>query len=219
MEEPSSSESQPLELQSMEGDGLTNHHLQPSDGAAGQVADFDGNFMILGAPQDESAYIFERVDGAWQEVAHLQPSSGSFGDAFGCSVAISGNTAVVGTCAVDESWGYFGQGEAYIFSRSVGSSAWTEVDKLGYTAPLMPTETLCYEKNEDPYTYEVCIGDGGNSSQTYLGSTPNVVYSLGTYAGSSGWGTGLVTLSWTGGEDEGCGELKRQVCMGGGWIF
>ena len=216
--EAPSVQSQPLGSQSLEGGGLVDHHLVPSDGAAGQVADFDGDFMILGAPQDESAYIFERVDGAWEEVAHLQPSSGSFGDAFGCSVAISGNTAVVGTCAVDESWGYFGQGEAYIFSRSTNSSTWIEEEKLAYTSPLRPMVTLCAEKLVDSHRYEVCIGDGGNASQTFIGSSPNVGDSLGEYAGttgigSTGWGTGLVSVSWTGGEDEGCGDLKRQVCM------
>ena len=104
------------------------HELKPSEGEA-QIADFDGNFMIVGAPLYESAYIFELVDDSWIEVAKLIPSDGTRGEYFGCSVAISGQTAVVGTCAAELA-GYIGQGDAYVFAK-YPDGMWFQEAKLG----------------------------------------------------------------------------------------
>ena len=67
-----------------------------------------------------SAYVFSRTGGTWTEQVKLTAPDGFVGDAFGCSVALDGDTAVVGTSG--------GQGSAYVFSRTGG--AWTNQAKL-----------------------------------------------------------------------------------------
>ena len=198
---------------------INNVTLEPADGTAIQVSDFDGKFMIVGAPVHEAAYIYELIDGneTWVEVALLLPEGGELGvyrgDAFGCSVAISGTTAIVGTCAVDPFFGYIGQGEAYVFVQDesvANGTVWTQQAKVE-NAP----SPNCYQKSvqsgTDQYLYEICIGESGVSSQTLVSSTPSVVTSLGTYAGAEGWNTGLVSLFWTDGDDVGCSGLNRGV--------
>ena len=74
-----------------------------------------------------SAYVFTRSGGVWTEQQKLTASDGAASDYFGASVALSGDTALVGA--------YFGrcrgewhQGSAYVFVRSGG--VWTEQQKL-----------------------------------------------------------------------------------------
>ena len=63
-----------------------------------------GDTAIIGSPRDYemgsysgSAYAFvRRDDGKWKEVQKLIPTDGEAGDQFGTSVAISGDTAVIG---------------------------------------------------------------------------------------------------------------------------
>ncbi|QPV64466.1 FG-GAP repeat protein [Halosimplex litoreum] len=63
-----------------------------------------GDRAVVGAPSDEdpygdragSAYAFTRSDGEWAEVAKLVAADGTVGDAFGFSVALAGETALVG---------------------------------------------------------------------------------------------------------------------------
>ena len=100
----------------------------------GEVADFDGELMILGSPKDNAAYILEHhaENKTWEEVAQLVPSDSS-NDSFGCSVAISGDTAVVGTCAPDEFFGLISDGKAYVFTRSADKT-WNFETKLEHKA-------------------------------------------------------------------------------------
>jgi FG-GAP repeat len=119
--------------------------LVASDGEAfdifGRSVATDGNTVVIGALGDDiginsgqgSAYIFERNAGglnAWGEVKKLTASDGEKDDLFGSSVAINGNTVVVGAynrvLAPRP-----GQGSAYIFERNKGGThAWGEVKKL-----------------------------------------------------------------------------------------
>ncbi len=113
------------------GDGLPTF---ASDGGAGDwfgvsVA-IDGDTAIVGAHGDDdrgtdsgSAYVFERVDGVWTEAAKLTAADGQPGDRFGWSVAISGDTAIVGAYLDDSR-----RGAAYVFQRVDG--VWTEAAKL-----------------------------------------------------------------------------------------
>jgi ELWxxDGT repeat protein len=64
---------------------------------------------------------------SWQQVAELTASDGAAYDNFGCSVAISGDTAVVGARYDD---GY--RGSAYVFEKNA-SGNWVQTRKL--TAP------------------------------------------------------------------------------------
>src|SRR5262252_249356 len=100
-----------------------------------------GDTAIVGADEDTigsnlvqgSAYIFERNQGGannWGEVKKLTASDGAQADIFGVSVAIYGDTAIVGARA-DTIGSNFQQGSAYIFERNQGGGAnWGEVKKL-----------------------------------------------------------------------------------------
>ena len=86
--------------------------LAASDGAAvdqlGYSVAVSGNTVVVGAPFDDvradadqgSAYVFVEAGGGWAsgtEPAKLTASDGAAGDQFGSSVAVSGDTVVVGT--------------------------------------------------------------------------------------------------------------------------
>ena len=88
---------------------------------------------VVGALYDDdlgnasgSAYVFERVGGAWTHVAKLRASDGAEGNLFGSSVSVSGATVVVGA------FGNYNHGEptgsAYVYEKIAG--VWTEVAKL-----------------------------------------------------------------------------------------
>ncbi len=112
------------------GDGLPTF---ASDGGSfdsfGFSVAIDGDTAIVGAYWDDdrgtdsgSAYVFERVNGVWTEVAKLTASDGQAQDQFGVSVAIDGDTVIVGAFQDDF------KGSAYVFERAGG--VWTEVAKF-----------------------------------------------------------------------------------------
>ena len=80
--------------------------LTASDGLAvdlfGNSVGISGDTAVIGAYHDDnqgSAYVFERNQGGadqWGQVKKLTASDRATGDRFGWSVAISGDTAVVG---------------------------------------------------------------------------------------------------------------------------
>jgi predicted amidohydrolase len=110
-------------------------HLFASDGAAddlfGQCVAISGDTAVVGAIWDDtpagtdagSAFVFVRRGGVWTEQAHLFAYDGAAGDSFGRSVAISGDTAVVGA-SNDDTAGGTDAGSAYVFVRSGG--VWTQ---------------------------------------------------------------------------------------------
>lgn len=83
----------------------------------------DGAVAVVGAPEDTvsmpggegSARVFVNVAGTWTLAQTLVNAGGSFADEFGRSVAISGNTIVVGAPGVTVQTGAPGQGAAYVF--------------------------------------------------------------------------------------------------------
>jgi hypothetical protein len=103
---------------------------QADDNFGWSVA-ISGNYAIVGAYLEDpdgvsnagSAYIFERdTNGTWSQGQKIVASDKADNDAFGYSVAISGNYAAVG--ARDNN----NTGAAYIFERENGS--WTQKQKL-----------------------------------------------------------------------------------------
>ena len=113
--------------------------LLPSAGttadAFGGAVSVSGDTAVVGAYSDDtpvggvnagSAYVFVRAGTTWTEQQKLVAPDGSVGDSFGISVAVSGDTAVVGaflddTLATDD-------GSAYVFARS--GTTWTQQRKL-----------------------------------------------------------------------------------------
>ncbi len=116
--------------------------LTASDGAGGDFFGFSvalaGHTALVGAPGDDvgmnpdqgSAYVFTRSPGAraaWIQQAKLVAGDAAANDSFGGSVAVSGDTAVVGAWE-DDVGGNFDQGSAYVFTRS--GTVWTQQAQL-----------------------------------------------------------------------------------------
>ena len=109
--------------------------LLASDGTAHDNFGFsvavDGDTVVVGAWIDDtsggsdagSAYVFVRSGNSWTEQAHLTASDGAPFDLFGLSVAVSGDTAVVGADADDTARGT-NAGSVYVFVRS--GNVWSE---------------------------------------------------------------------------------------------
>ena len=103
--------------------------------AFGASISFDGARAVIGAPSaDEpisnagAAYVFRRdAPGVWVEESALLASDGGFGDSFGTSVAIDGDTIAIGTYLDDD--GGSNAGAVYVFVDQ-GGGAWSEEDKL-----------------------------------------------------------------------------------------
>ncbi len=112
---------------------LETAKLFPSDGNAedrfGVSVAIDGNTAVVGAYQNDSngsdcgaAYVYELSGSQWLQRQKLTPSDGSAGDQFGRSVAIEGNSIVVGSYYDNSS------GSAYVFTCLGGT--WAQQQKL-----------------------------------------------------------------------------------------
>ena len=120
--------------------------LTASDGAEGdyfgQSVWISGDVLVAGAPKHAgggSAYLFERDEGGpdnWGQVAKLTASDGAEISWFGRTVAVSGETVVVGSRA-DEDHGGEQSGFAYVFVKPGGG--WTDMTE---TAKLTATGTV-----------------------------------------------------------------------------
>ena len=98
----------------------------------GAAVAVSGDTVVVGAPREHgaagAAYVFVRSGGAWSQQAYLKASNTGAGDGFGSSVAISGDTVVVGAPGEDsQATGVNGKqsdntapsaGAGYVFVRS-----------------------------------------------------------------------------------------------------
>jgi hypothetical protein len=114
--------------------------LTATDGAEwdyfGSSVAVSGDTAVVGAPSEDvginpdrpgSAYVFVRSGTTWSLQAKLTASDGADWDYFGCSVALSGDTAVVGAGG-DDVVTNTNQGSAYVFVRS--GTTWSQQAKL-----------------------------------------------------------------------------------------
>ena len=112
--------------------------LVANDGGSGDefgdAVAFDGGIAVIGAMRDDdggpdsgSAYIFERdpLTGVWSQYTKLTAGDASAYDYFGVSVAIDGNTALIGAFYAD---GYVGS--AYVFVQDPTTGLWSQQAKL-----------------------------------------------------------------------------------------
>jgi len=111
--------------------------LTPSDGATrdlfGNAVAIDGDTIVVGCYLDGdkgfhsgSVYVFTLMGTTWAEQAKLVPQDGAANNQFGGSVAIDGDTIVVG--AAEDDTNGMSSGSAYVFTRT--GSTWTERTKL-----------------------------------------------------------------------------------------
>jgi hypothetical protein len=125
---------------------LTNVYVKPHNTAAGSQFGYsvaiDGDTAVVGALSEGgsgAAYVFKRNGISWSQEAYLKAPAGFAdpGDNFGASVAISGDTLVVGATSEDsdsdtiingttaDAGNTAGQaGAAYVFRRS--GTTWTQ---------------------------------------------------------------------------------------------
>jgi len=113
--------------------------LTADDGAAydrfGSSVAIDGGTIVVGAARDDdggsdsgSAYVFRTSDGGatYGQLVKLTASDAAAGDLFGHSVAIDGDTVVIGAHQYDNS----GPGVAYVFRTTDGGATYGQVAKL-----------------------------------------------------------------------------------------
>ncbi|MDD5559066.1 choice-of-anchor tandem repeat GloVer-containing protein [Candidatus Methylomirabilis sp.] len=118
--------------------------LTASDGAVGDEFGYSvaisGDTLVVGAwyatigsnTYQGAAYVFTRTGGVWSQQAKLTASDGAASDQFGYSVAISGDTIVVGVPSADIG-ATADQGAAYVFVKVPEAVHWvsmTETAKL-----------------------------------------------------------------------------------------
>jgi len=100
--------------------------------AFGWSVDVDGDRAVIGTPKDDAdgigsntgaAYVFLRntQTGEWVQEEKLVMQGAAAGDEFGTSVAISGDTIVVGAPLDDVTTGSWLHGSAHVFTLEAGS--------------------------------------------------------------------------------------------------
>ncbi len=105
-----------------------------SPGEDSSATGVNGNQSDNGAAESGAAYVFVRNGTSWSQQAYLKASNTGNSDIFGCSVAASGDTVVVGARGEGSSAmgvngdqsnnGASGSGAAYVFVRN--GTAWSQ---------------------------------------------------------------------------------------------
>lgn len=139
---------------------LVSSNLREHD-RFGEAVAISGDTIVVGAPEENSsstginsipvmhtsdagaAYVFVRQNGVWTQQAYLKASVVAVGDRFGGSVAVSGDTVVVGVPGEDRQslenpspGGYpMNIGAVYVFTRDATSN-WT---RQAYLKPIPQT--------------------------------------------------------------------------------
>ena len=111
---------------------LTGSDGQPRDFFGATLA-VDGNTLVVGATGRNHAgiaYVFTESNGVWTQVAELSPSDSFFGQNFGGSIAVSGNTVVVGDGGSARP-----KSAIYVFVKP--ATGWTNMTQ---TAKLTPSD-------------------------------------------------------------------------------
>ena len=169
--------------------------LTASDGDTGDQfghsAAVDGDTMVVGAYRDDdngtdsgAAYVFTRQSGTWSQVAKLTASDGAIEDYFGYSVAVEGDTVVVGAYRDDDNG--TDSGSAYVFTKP--GTGWTTTSTAAKLTASVDRDPALF----DSFGFSVAVdGDtvvvgayrdndnGTDSGSAYVFTKP-----------SGGWATG-----------------------------
>jgi hypothetical protein len=128
-------------------DAATGAYFGSSVAVSGDTALVGSPFASASGYRSGAVYVFERSGGVWRQLQKLAPGTGAGLDYFGGSVAVSGDTAVVG--AMGDSGALFHSGAAYLFVRSGG--VWSLRQKLTANESFRLGVCFCAERSRlDP---------------------------------------------------------------------
>jgi hypothetical protein len=147
-----------------------------SEARFGWSVALDGNTAVVGAYRDDtpagedagSVYVFVRQSTTWRQEAKVTPRDADDFDRFGASVAIDGNTILVGATQWYKPAGS-NSGAAYVFTRTNG--IWSEQAKL----------SVCDLSDQDFFGGEVVVRGntavvGAERKDTTAGDDAGVTY-------------------------------------------
>ncbi len=101
----------------------------PTDGFGVSVAISSEGVAVVGTQATETAYVFELVNGLWNEVQTLAPSTFQNEDKYGNSIAMHGDRLVVGA-----PWRRLSDSEqpgaAYLYVRNPTTGIWSEIKEI-----------------------------------------------------------------------------------------
>ena len=131
----------------------------------GYSVSISGDTVVIGAPFEDTAagheagaaHVFVRSGTTWTPQQTLTAPDGSIQDFFGTSVAVSGDTIVVGAFGHGTVWA--GDGAAYVFVRT--GTTWTEQQELTASDPA-PGDSLGISVSIDADT--AVIGANGDDT-------------------------------------------------------
>ncbi|MGH2830675.1 MAG: FG-GAP repeat protein, partial [Actinomycetota bacterium] len=103
-------------------DAASNRNFGVSVAVSGDTAVVGSNLDDPSGPDSGSAYVFVRTVGVWAQQAKLVATDAAGNDQFGASVAIAGDTILVGANSDDLGLNA-DAGSAYVFTRT--GTVWT----------------------------------------------------------------------------------------------
>ena len=168
------------------GDGAENDYF-------GYSVAVEGDTAVVGAYGDDgskgAAYVLVRLSGEWSQVAKLTASDGQGDDQFGRSVAVDGDTVVVGAALGDGKEG--DSGAAYVFTKPD-----TEWEDTTETAKLTASDGTA----DDEFGYSLALDGDTVVVGAYLddgkGDKSGSVYMF-TKATDSSWADATETVKLT----------------------
>ena len=142
----------------------------PTPGAYfGTSVDVDGDYCIVGAPADDTAYVGKRSGYTWPQEDELVPTGGGF-SYYGASVAINDDTAAVG----DPQYGgsVFNGGAVIVFTRS--GTVWNQQQLIEATTPSSSALVGCSCDLDGDTLIAGAQGDWSDTPPTFKGGAAYV---------------------------------------------
>ncbi len=144
--------------------------------AFGQSIALTSRFLIIGAPHSDAphkdsgaAYVYEREKDAWQFQSKLTAKDGASGDLFGISVAIDGDTVLVGADLNDEQaeeagavYAYTYDGKEWNHQAKLMANDGDKTDIFGVRVALFGDTALISARRDD------IVGVGKDAGSAYI---------------------------------------------------
>ena len=165
-------------LKQPDGSWAQVSRLVPADAATGGGRAFgfavavDGDTIVIGAWSDSqagnragAAYVFEKQpDGSWTQVTKLVGADSADQDSFGHTVAVSGDTIMIGS-VYDDFGTIIDQGSVYQFLKQLDGS-WVQVSKLVAADAAAGAKFGCFVAMDGETAVIGAFGDANAGSNT-----------------------------------------------------